>query len=384
MTGPGSTSLQNIRNKNCTILIQCSQITVPGYIKCTRVYQTVSGVSNREYTNGEDFMTDKAVKQPRVIWSWFPVTLLTAVFCCVLWGSASPAIKIAYELFRIGPDDTASRIMLAGARFMIAGCMTILFGSILAGKILLPKNGSWKNVAILSLFQTVGQYYFFFMALAHTSGVRGSIINASGNFIAILFAVFIFRFEKMTLKKLLGCLIGFAGVVLIMGGFGTLLAGGSVTLAGEGAMLAADFFYAGSGCLIKIFSKDENPVTLSGYQFLIGGIELLAIGALMGGNLTFYSTGCVLNLVYMGFISAGAYTLWGVLLKYNPVSRVSILGFINPVMGVLLSALFLGEGREAFSVTGLFALLLVSAGIIIVNLSQEKPGGEKQPADQKC
>ena len=329
-------------------------------------------------------MTDKAVKQPRVIWSWFPVTLLTAVFCCVLWGSASPAIKIAYELFRISPDDTASRIMLAGARFMIAGCMTILFGSILAGKILLPKKGSWKNVAILSLFQTVGQYYFFFMALAHTSGVRGSIINASGNFIAILFAVFIFRFEKMTLKKLLGCLIGFAGVVLIMGGFRALLAGGSVTLAGEGAMLAADFFYAGSGCLIKIFSKDENPVTLSGYQFLIGGIVLLAIGDLMGGNLTFYSTGCVLNLVYMGFISAGAYTLWGVLLKYNPVSRVSILGFINPVMGVLLSALFLGEGTEAFSVTGLFALLLVSAGIIIVNLSQEKPGGEKQPADQKC
>ena len=92
----------------------------------------------------------------------------------------------------------------------------------------------------------------------------------------------------------------------------------------------------------------------------------------MGGNLTFYTPGCVLNLVYMGFISAGAYTLWGVLLKYNPVSRVSILGFINPVMGVLLSALFLGEGREAFSLTGLMALLLVSAGIIIVNISQEK------------
>ena len=290
----------------------------------------------------------------------------------MLWGSASPAIKIAYELFRIGPDDTASRIMLAGARFMIAGCMTILFGSILAGKILLPKKGFWKNVAILSLFQTVGQYYFFFMALAHTSGVRGSIINASGNFIAILFAVFIFRFETMTLKKFLGCLVGFAGILLIMGGGWALMSGGSVTLAGEGAMFMAAFFYAASGCLIKVFSRDENPVVLSGYQFLIGGTVLLAIGAVMGGNLTFYSTGCVLNLIYMGFISAGAYTLWGVLLKYNPVSRISILGFINPVMGVLLSALFLGEGREAFSLTGLMALLLVSAGIIIVNISQEK------------
>ncbi|MCR5294911.1 MAG: DMT family transporter [Lachnospiraceae bacterium] len=305
----------------------------------------------------------------RVIWAWFPVTLAAAIFCCILWGSASPAIKIAYELFQIGPDDTASRIMLAGARFLIAGCMTILFGSILAKKPLIPKRESWKNIGILSLVQTVCQYFFFFMALAHTSGVRGSIINASGNFIAILFAVYIFRFEKMTLQKFLGCIVGFAGILLILGGGKALTEGGAVTLAGEGAMLAADFFYAASSCLIKIFSKNENPVVLSGYQFFIGGVILLIIGPLMGGSLTFYSASCVMNLVYMGFISAGAYTLWGILLKYNPVSRVSILGFINPVMGVLLSALFLGEGREAFSLTGLFALLLVSAGIVIVNSS---------------
>ena len=210
------------------------------------------------------------------------------------------------------------------------------------------------------------------MALANTSGVRGSIINASGNFITILFAVYIFHFEKMTAKKLIGCLVGFAGILMILGGGQALMEGGRVTLAGEGAMLAADFFYAASGCLIKIFSRDENPVVLSGYQFMIGGAILFGIGTLMGGQLIFYSTACVLNLLYMGFISAGAYTLWGVLLKYNPVSRVAILGFINPVMGVLLSALFLGEGSEAFSLSGLLALLLVSAGIIIVNTSEKK------------
>jgi len=314
-------------------------------------------------------------QKDQAIWAWFPVTLLTAVFCCVLWGSASPAIKIAYELFQIGPDETASRIMLSGARFVIAGIMTLVFGSLLARRALIPKRQSWKNVFILCLFQTVGQYYFFFMALAHTSGVRGSIINASGNFIAILFAVYLFRFEKMTARKMLGCLVGFAGILLILGGGKALTEGGSVTLAGEGAMLAADFFYASSGCLIKIFSRDEDPVTLSGWQFLIGGVILYVIGSLMGGNLTFYSAGCAMNLVYMGFISAGAYTLWGVLLKYNPVSRVSIMGFINPVMGVLLSALFLGEGREAFSLTGLAALVLVSAGIVIVNSSGKMKAG---------
>ena len=318
----------------------------------------------------------ESVQQDRVIWSWFPVTFLTAFFCCVLWGSASPAIKIAYSLFRIGPEDTASRIMLAGARVMIAGVMTIAFGSVLAKKLLIPKRTSWPKVAILALVQTVGQYYFFFMALANTSGVRGSIINASGNFIAILFAAYIFRFEKMTARKLLGCLVGFAGIVMILGGVQALMDGGAVTLAGEGAMLIADFFYAASGCLIKIFSRDENPVTLSGWQFLIGGAILFAIGSLIGGHLVFYSSACAWNLLYMGFISAGAYTLWGVLLKYNPVSRVSILGFINPVMGVLLSALFLGEGTEAFSLRGLLSLVLVSAGIIIVNTSSAQKAQE--------
>ena len=91
----------------------------------------------------------------------------------------------------------------------------------------------------------------------------------------------------------------------------------------------------------------------------------------MGGNLVFSGAMCVINLVYMGFISAGAYTVWGILLKHNPVSRVSILGFMNPVLGVLLSAVFLGENREAFSLTGLLALALVSLGIIIVNVSKE-------------
>ena len=99
---------------------------------------------------------------------------------------------------------------------------------------------------------------------------------------------------------------------------------------------------------------------------------LFFVGLLMGGSLVFYSTGCYLNLIYMGFISAGAYTLWGILLKYNPVSRVSVLGFINPIMGVLLSALFLGEGNEAFSLGSMLSLLLVSLGIFLVNYQFEK------------
>ena len=174
--------------------------------------------------------------------------------------------------------------------------------------------------------------------------------------------------ERMTARKWIGCIAGFLGIILLLGGFRAILDGGNVTLAGEGAMLGADIFYALSGCMIKLFSQKEDPVVLSGYQFLIGGIIVFLIGRVMGGSLVFYEPACILNLIYMGFISAGAYTVWGILLKYNSVSRISILGFLNPVMGVLLSALFLGENKEAFSWNGLLALVLVSLGIIIVNL----------------
>ena len=322
---------------------------------------------------GEKQSEEQGEKQS--IWTYFPVTFLGALFCCVLWGSATPAIKIAYELFGIGPEDTAGRIMLASARFITAGIMIIVFGSLLARKLLLPKKKSWGMIFFLSLFQTVGQYSFFFMALAHTTGVRGSIINAAGNFITILFAAYLFRLEKMTLRKFLGCLVGFAGIILILGGGESLLAG-SFTLQGEGAMVLAAVFYGMSGCCIKIFSRKENPVVLSGYQFLLGGIILLVMGKMMGGKLVFSSFSCTLNLLYMGFISAGAYTLWGILLKYNPVSRISILGFLNPVMGVLLSALFLGENKEAFSIMGLASLALVSLGILIVNAQFKRGSGE--------
>lgn len=72
-------------------------------------------------------------------------------------------------------------------------------------------------------------------------------------------------------------------------------------------------------------------------------------------------------LVYLAVVSAVAYSLWGILLKYNPVSKVAVFGFMNPVFGVILSALLLGEGAQAAGVKSLIALLLVSIGIYVVN-----------------
>ncbi|MGI5989892.1 MAG: DMT family transporter [Lachnospiraceae bacterium] len=303
--------------------------------------------------------TDKKEK----FWTNPAIVFLVAFFCCFLWGSASPAIKIGYELFSIGADDLFSRIVFAGTRFCIAGVMVIAFGSLQQHKFLVPQKSGWKYVFVLMCFQTILQYIFFYTGLAHTTGVRGSVINAAGTFFSIFFAAFVFKFEKLTAGKVLGSIFGFIGVLMIVTAGQS--SGGAISFAGEGSMIIAALASAVAGCFIKKFSAWENPVTLSGWQFFFGGIVMAVAGTLLGGRLHPTGGSAWLLLLYMAFISAGAYTLWGVLLKYNDVSRITILGFMNPVLGVLLSALFLGEGQEAFSVRTIAALLLVSLGIII-------------------
>jgi drug/metabolite transporter (DMT)-like permease len=112
---------------------------------------------------------------------------------------------------------------------------------------------------------------------------------------------------------------------------------------------------------------------LSGWQFIIGGLVMAASGFLMGGRLQIVSSRALPMLMYLAFISAAAYSLWGILLKYNPVSRVAVFGFMNPVFGVFLSALLLGEKEQAGGLVSIVSLILVSAGIWIVNRVKE-PG----------
>lgn len=299
----------------------------------------------------EQFMTKTVV-----VW-------LGALLCCALWGSAFPCIKIGYQLFEIPSDATATQILFAGCRFTLAGILAIIIGSVLNHKILIPKQGSWGKIAKLCMLQTVAQYLFFYIGLANTSGVKASIIEGVNVFISILVASLIFRQEKLTARKMLGCIIGFAGVILvnITGGIDM-----AFTFTGDGFIVLSTIAYAFSSVMIKRYSQEENPVTLSGYQFVLGGLIMVVCGLLMGGRLTVISGAGIAMLLYLAVISAVAYSMWGVLLKYNPVSRVTVFGFMNPVFGVILSAFFLKES-DSVGVVYILALILVCAGIYIVN-----------------
>ena len=288
-----------------------------------------------------------------------------ALLCTALWGSAFPVIKIGYGLLGISSDAVGSQILFAGLRFTLAGIFTILLGSLSARRLLIPRRSSLGMVFRLCLLQTVIQYFFFYVGVAHTSGVKSAIITGTNSLLAIVIASLIFRQEKLGGAKLLGCLTGFAGVVIAnTGSLGMDL---SFRLDGEGFVLLASVSYAFSSVFLKRYSEKEDPVTLSGWQFVAGGLVLLAAGLAMGGSLGQLSFAGAGIVCYLALLSAIAYSVWGLLLKYNPVSKIAIYGFANPVIGVLLSALLLGEGEQAFSLKNVAALLLVSLGIFIVN-----------------
>ncbi len=309
---------------------------------------------------------EKLLKKPMIV-------CLIAMICCALWGSAFPFIKIGYELFEIGSGDTVSQILFAGIRFTIAGILVIAFGSVLSKKFLLPKKENIHRVCLLSLFQTILQYLFFYIGLAHTSGTKGSVINSTSTFFAVIVSCLVMKQERLNLQKILGCVIGFAGAVIINLSAGSA---GGISFLGEGVILLSSLSYAVSSSLIKQFSEKENTVTLSGYQFVLGGIVMMLCSFVFGGRITQESTKGIALLLYLGFLSATAYTLWGILLKYNDVSRVAVFGFMTPVFGCIFSALFLGESLVNSAGKTITALVLVSVGIIIVNMNSKKKGNK--------
>lgn len=295
---------------------------------------------------------------------------LLAMLCCVLWGSAFPCVKIGYERFGIPADHTPSLLLFAGLRFTLAGILALCIGSVQARRWLVPARGSWPMVLKLGLVQTVAQYIFFYIGVAHASGVKSSIVVSSNVFFAILISAALLRQEKMTARKLVGCIAGFAGVVLINTRGGAL--DFSMQWNGEGFVLLSALAYACSSVMVKGYARRESPVTLSGYQFVWGGLVLIALGLAGGGSVHPSAPAALLLLGYLGLLSAVAYSLWAVLLQYNPVSRVAIYGFMNPVCGVILSALLLGE-QGVFGAPAAAALVLVCAGIWLVN--REGPSG---------
>jgi len=297
-----------------------------------------------------------------------PVVIALAILCNALWGSAIPFINLGYRLFQIPSGETQTQILFAGVRFFLAGFLTILFTSVPRKSLVRVRRENLRMVLILGMTQTLTQYVLFYIGVARTASVSGAIIQGLNAFVAILIACYIFHTEKMNRLKWIGGAVGVLGVIVMNLGGGSM---GSMRLTGEGFLLLSMMVSACSAGMIKIFSQKEDPVALSGWQFMLGGAVMAAIGLLLGGSLHPTGMGALAVLVYLAGVSAVAYTVWGVLLKYNPVSRIAPFMFLQPIFGVVLSITFFGGVQESMGKYAA-ALVLVCLSILIINRGQQE------------
>ena len=294
------------------------------------------------------------------------VIVFLALTCCALWGSAFPCVKIGYEMLDI--NDTGSQILFAGCRFFLAGIFALVISGIMQKGFIKIKASSVPYIAGQGILQTTLQYIFFYIGMANTTGSKGSVINASNAFFSIITAHFFLKDEKINIRKVAGCITGFAGVILVNikpGGFGM-----GFSFQGEGMILLCLAAYGISSVTLKKISERESTAAITAYQLLLGGAVLLVTGLLLGGRIEGFTVKAAALLVYMALLSTVAFNIWAELLKYNPVGKIAVYSFSIPVFGVASSALLLNE--HALSLQNLAALVLVSTGIVIVNSHNDK------------
>ncbi len=288
--------------------------------------------------------------------------ILIALFCMLLWGSAFPVLKISYQELGIVPSDYMSKIYFAGLRFFLAGIIVIFYGKFITKEKVRFKDLDFKFLLLIGLIQTTFQYLFYYIALGNTTGIKASILQSASTFMMVLLAHFFFKDDRMNRYKLIALLFGFLGIIVanISKGFDM-----NFKITGEGFMLISSTLGAIGTIIVKKKGSKMSPIVMTCGQMILGSIILLIVGKLgMKGSLNWTPLSIGL-LIYSGFISSTAFTLWYFLLKYNKAGEIAVYRLFIPIMGAMLSAIFIpGEG---FTVNLISGLILVVIGIYILN-----------------
>lgn len=284
-----------------------------------------------------------------------------ALACCLLWGSAVPGVAVGYGLFGIPGGAAGGQMVFAGVRFALAGACILAGWSIRNRR--LPRLGAHGTVdaAKLCLTWTVGQYTCYYLGLAHATGVSASLIQGLEVFTALVVGACVFHSEPLTARKVAGSLVGVGGLALFNWG-GAM----GFSLDGEGLLALATVFAAVASVLASRYSRRSDPVLLAGWQFVMGGAVLWAVGAALGGGLAPSGPAAWGVLAWLVVVSAVAYTVWSVLLATHPVSSVVVYSFTLPIFGVAVSLLTLGDQGHPLGVVALASIAVVCLGIWLV------------------
>ena len=289
---------------------------------------------------------------------WVALFALTAA---TAWGWAYPLIKLGFEEFAIEPSMTAEKMLFAGVRFTLAGMLVL--GIARGAKInfaLKSRDGYWYML-LFALMNTTLHYAFFYIGLSHSGGARAAILNSLGVFLLVILACLFFKSDKLTGRKIIGCIVGFAGILILNVGGGD---SGKFTLQGDGMIVLNAVCAAVAGLMTRGLGKRVDVFVGTGYSLAIGGILLIVPALFMGAGIPQITVWGVVILLLLVGISTLGFMLYNKLLTCNPVGKVAIYNSLIPIVGAITSSLCLDE---SFYWKYIIAAMLATAGIYIIN-----------------
>ncbi len=281
---------------------------------------------------------------------------LVVLAVCLLWGGSIPTIKVS--------EHGIPPLVTATGRIAFATLLLFLYARIIKEPVMLPRHNFWHGVLLGVFFGFT--MLFLYLGLVFTNAARGTIFYSTKPFWVAVGAHFIMTQDRLNLRKLAGLSLALIGVYLTFWSPG---AAGLESDWGNLMEIAAALFFSATALYTKWLSSREN---LGHYQTLfpmmLFSLPILFVSALIfewSHPIEFYLE----DLLAFGYQSLGAqflaYILWFWLIHRHSVSQVASFTFLVPLVGVILSAVFLGEPTPPALWLGLG---LVGAGIILVNL----------------
>ena len=302
------------------------------------------------------------MEQPRISIfqrpAWVVVFALTAA---IAWGWAFPLIKVGFSAFGITADMTGSKMLFAGIRFAAAGLIVLSVARSNGRSFTTSKLIDWRFILAFALMNTTLHYFFFYVGMSHSEGSRAVILNSLSTFLVVLLACACFKSDKLTSRKILGCIIGFSGILALnLGGAES----GHFTWLGDGMIILNAICGACANLMTRGLSRRIDVFVGTGYSLTIGGFLLIIPGLLFGGTLPHVNMLGIVCLILLIAISAVGFTLYNKLLSCNPVGKVAIYNSLIPIVGAVTSCLCLGE---TFHLKYALAGGLAALGIYIIN-----------------
>ena len=290
---------------------------------------------------------------------WVAMCALTAA---VVWGWAYPLIKLGFKEFAITPEMTGSKLLFVGVRFRLSGLIILAMAKGRGLSFRLRQGSDCGFLLLYALFNTTFHYAFFYFGLSHSEGARAAILNTLSVFTVVILACLFFKSDKLTLRKILGCLIGFLGILAL--NLGGEQGGTGFTWLGDGMIILNALSSAVASLMTRGLSQRVNVFVGTGYSLALGGFLLIVPGLLLGGTLPLITPLGLLYLLLLIGISTTGFSLYNKLLSCNPVGKVAIYNSLIPIIGALTSCLCLGE---TFYTKYLIAGALATWGIYLVN-----------------